>query len=361
MKIYTKEDLGWNSFLENQLSNFPDSFLPARVAIENRNNYLLQLPGMGEVPAECTGKILFNAIDKADLPKTGDWVLVQYFEDENKALIMERLDRRNTLSRKAAGTVTEEQVIAAHVDKVLIVQGLDDNFNLNRLIRTVVLVREAGISPVIVLNKVDLIDNAHAKTDHVRKHLSDVEVLTLSALNNTGMKDLKNLIAPGETFVLMGSSGVGKSTLVNRLIGAERVLTGEVREGDSKGRHTTTRREMHVLPEGGILIDTPGTRELQLMSAKESLEEVFDQITALAGDCRYKDCTHVVEAGCAVLEALEDGEISEVAYNNYLKLRTEDAYMEAKTDQKAYLEKKAADKRLHKQIRSVYKERKFKK
>lgn len=359
MKNYTEEELGWNSFLENQLSAFPSAFIAGRISSENKNNYQLLLPGVGEVMAECTGKLLFNALDKSELPKVGDWVLVQYFEGEHKALIMELLDRQNVLSRKVAGQVTEAQVMASHVDKALIVQGLDDNFNVNRLIRSVVLVRECGIMPLIVLNKADLTDDQDERLAVLKKQLGDVKVMAMSALNNEGVELLEEEISAGETIVLMGSSGVGKSTLLNRLLGEERLDTGAVRSKDAKGRHTTTRREMHILPNGGILIDTPGTRELQLLSAKDALQETFGEISELSAECRYKDCTHTVEAGCAVLEALDAGDIPEVAYNNYLKLRNEDAFMEAKTDQKARLQKKAEDKKLHKEIRRVYKKRKW--
>ncbi len=359
MKNYTEEELGWNSFLENQLSAFPSAFMAGRISSENKNNYQLLLPGVGEVTAECTGKLLFNALDKSELPKVGDWVLVQYFEGEHKALIMELLDRQNVLSRKVAGQVTEAQVMASHVDKALIVQGLDDNFNVNRLIRSVVLVRECGITPLIVLNKADLTDDLDERLAVLKQQLGDVKVIAMSALNNEGVELLEEEISAGETVVLMGSSGVGKSTLLNRLLGEERLDTGAVRSKDAKGRHTTTRREMHILPNGGILIDTPGTRELQLLSAKDALQETFGEISELSAECRYKDCTHTVEAGCAVLEALDAGDIPEVAYNNYLKLRNEDAFMEAKTDQKARLQKKAEDKKLHKEIRRVYKKRKW--
>ncbi len=359
MKNYTEEELGWNSFLENQLSAFPSAFIAGRISSENKNNYQLLLPGVGEVMAECTGKLLFNALDKSELPKVGDWVLVQYFEGEHKALIMELLDRQNVLSRKVAGQVTEAQVMASHVDKALIVQGLDDNFNVNRLIRSVVLVRECGIMPLIVLNKADLADDLEARLAVLKQQLGDVKVMAMSALNNEGVELLEEEISAGETVVLMGSSGVGKSTLLNRLLGEERLDTGAVRSKDAKGRHTTTRREMHILLNGGILIDTPGTRELQLLSAKDALQETFGEISELSAECRYKDCTHTVEAGCAVLEALDAGDIPEVAYNNYLKLRNEDAFMEAKTDQKARLQKKAEDKKLYKEIRRVYKKRKW--
>ena len=360
MNKYAEEDLGWNSFLEQQLDSFPQGLQKGRVSAENKTNYQLILPGIGEVKAECTGKLLYNAETKSELPKTGDWVLVQYFEDEQKALILDLFERQNVLSRKVAGDTTEEQVMASHVDKVLIVQGLDQNFNINRLIRSVVLVQEAGIAPIILLNKADLISDAEVKVAEVQAHFPKVPVLALSALLNEGMALVDDLMNAGETFVLLGSSGVGKSTLLNRLIGAEVMNTQSSRAADGKGRHTTTRREMHLLPNGSILIDTPGTRELQLMSAGEGLAMTFDQISELSQLCRYKDCSHEVEAGCAVLEALEEGSLSRVDYDNYLKLKGEDAYMESRSSQKAYLEKKARDKQLHKDIRSVYKDRKFK-
>ncbi len=357
MKIYTKETLGWNTYLSKQFNISNNDFLVARVSAENKNNYLLLLPEVGEITAECTGKMLFNAFNKSDLPKTGDWVMIQYFKEEAKALIHEILPRRNTLSRKVAGVVTEEQVMATHVDKVLIVQGLDHNFNLNRLARTVVLVREAGITPIIILNKIDIAVNAATNINLVKSRFKEEKVLAMSVLTNENVNSLSKLVHQGETFVLMGSSGVGKSTLVNRLTGNLNVLTNSVREKDAKGRHTTTRREMYILPNGGILIDTPGTRELQLMSAKEGLEDTFDEISELAKKCRFADCSHESEKGCAVLKALDLGEISAFAYHNFMKLKREDAYMEAKTNQKAFLKKKAKEKQLHKHIRSINKNR----
>lgn len=318
------------------------------------------MPRVGEIMGECTGKILFNTTHKFDMPKTGDWVFVQYFEDENKALIHEILERRKVLSRKVAGNVTDVQIIATHVDKVFIVQGLDSNFNLNRLIRTVVLVRECGTVPIIVLNKTDLVDDLLQKIHLIEKSLHDVAIIVaLNALYQHDVTELMHFMNAGETFVLMGSSGVGKSTLANRLTGYADTATGAVREADAKGRHTTTRREMYLLSNGGILIDTPSTRELQLMSASEGLEVTFDAIYELAKHCRYSDCSHEVEKGCAVLEALEEGEISSTEYQNFLKLKRENAHMQAKTDQKAFLEQKVKDKQLHKHIRAVTKGKKF--
>ncbi len=359
MNTYTKENLGWNDFLESHIKNNTSPFSIARVAIENRNNYLLYAPGEGEALAECTGKLLFQANQATELPKTGDWVWFQKFE-ENKGIIHAVFPRRKVLSRKVAGELTEEQIIATHVDKVLIVQGLDQNFNINRLLRSVVMVREAGITPIIILNKKDIGENMATKLEQVKKQLANVEVQAISALKNDGVDAVLNMLKSGETFVLMGSSGAGKSTLVNALMGKEIAATQQVRNQDSKGKHTTTRREMHLLPNGVILIDTPGMRELQLMSAKTSLDETFDDVGKLAEQCRFKDCTHTNEVGCAVLAALESDELSESSYQNYLKLKKEDAYMESRVSQKAYLEKKAKEKQLHKHIRSITKKRKFK-
>ncbi|MEM1135268.1 MAG: ribosome small subunit-dependent GTPase A [Bacteroidota bacterium] len=362
MKIYAKETLGWNTFFQKQKEQFSEAnLIDARVSAENKNNYILLVPQIGEIIAECTGKLFFSAQNPTELPKTGDWVQIQLFPDENKGLIHRIYPRKKTLSRKVAGNNTEAQIMATNIDKVFIVQGLDHNFNLNRLIRSVVLVEEASIQPIIVLNKADLIDqnDAGKKLKIVKQQLKNVPIVLVSALQRTGIENLMHYIKKGESIVFLGSSGAGKSTLVNALLGSDIVLTGAVRKQDDRGKHTTTRREIFILPQGGILVDTPGTRELQLISAAQGLESTFTNISDFAKECRYKDCTHTVETGCAVLEALETGDVSETQYQNFMKLQREDEYMKTRTDQKAFLEKKAKDKKLHKHIRNINKRRKF--
>ena len=360
MKIYSKETLGWNTFFEEQKNQSEHGiFTAARVSAENKNNYLLLVPGLGEITAECTGKLMFSVDNGTELPKTGDWVSVQLFPDELKGVIHTVYKRQTSLGRKVAGKRTEEQIIATNIDIVFLVQGLDNNFNINRLFRTVVMVQEASIQPVIVLNKADIANDADAKLKLVQEQLKEVPVIMLSALQKTGIEQLKSYIKEGESIVFMGSSGAGKSTLINALSETNMALTGAVRSQDDRGKHTTTRREMFLLPEGGILIDTPGMREFQLYSASQGLESTFADITELADSCRYRDCTHTVEKGCAVLDALEEGDISEAQYDNFLKLQREDAYMKTRTDQKAFLEKKAKDKQLHKMIKNMNKKRKY--
>jgi ribosome biogenesis GTPase len=357
MKKLSKEALGWRHSRNSEIENYHQDWQIARVSIENKNNYQVIIPERGSFPAECTGRILYSAEDPSELPKTGDWVLVQVFEGEQKAYIMQRLSREKCISRNAAGSKTQEQLIAANVDIALIVQGLDQNYNLNRIIRTSVMVRDQGIADLVVLNKMDLVPQAQAYLDAVKAALPTTPCLAISVGQNQGIEQVKSAIPEGTTAVLIGSSGVGKSSLMNRLLEEELLSTGSVRDNDAKGRHTTTRREMHQIPNGGLIIDNPGMRELQLWSAESGIERSLEQIPEIAKACKFKDCSHQSEPGCAVLKALEEHQISPEVYTNFLKLRAEEEYHRSRVDQKSYLEKKADDKRLHKHIRAINRNR----
>lgn len=357
MNKLSKEALGWDVWWEEERKNYPSDWQIARVSIENKNNYQVLIPEQGYFSAECTGRLLYLAQESAELPKTGDWVLVQVFEEEQKALILQVLPRKRSISRNAAGQKTEQQVIAANIDLALVVQGLDQNFNINRLLRNAVMVQDQGIEAIVVLNKADLVEQPQGYIEQVKSALAELNCIAISALSDPNLDQVRNLIPFGKTAVLIGSSGVGKSSLLNRLLGKEQMEIGAVRAADARGRHTTTRREMHLLPEGGLIIDNPGMREFQLWSGEEGIKSTFDRISALAQRCRFKDCQHHEEPGCAVVEALENEEISATEYENYLKLQAEEEYHRSRVDQKAYLEKKADDKRLHKQIRKINKNR----
>ena len=319
--------LGWNESLDQHFKSFQEQGLSVgRVAIENRDNYLI-LIGDEEYNAEVTGKLLFNTQSSSDLPKVGDWVVISIFETEKKAIIHEILPRQTKFSRKITGKKTEEQILATNIDYIFIVQSCDEDFSLRRLERQQVMVYEGGAQPIIVLNKIDLCDNYEEYVSRVEKILDDVEIVAVSAKTESGIEELKMCLKAGQTFAFIGSSGVGKTSLINKIVGNEIFKTNEVRDKDSKGRHTTTRRELIRIPGGGMLIDTPGLREFQLWEAEDGLDEVYSEIAELSQGCRFSDCTHTQEIGCAVIEAVENGILLQDRYESYLKLFKELKYL----------------------------------
>ncbi|WP_020528554.1 ribosome small subunit-dependent GTPase A [Flexithrix dorotheae] len=352
MDTYSLNNLGWNNFFQQQINEENKGFEIARVAIQNKNNYILFSPN-GELQGELSGKIQFTADDPSDLPKVGDWVLIIPFDGEKKAIIHEVLERKTKFSRKLPGSTTTEQIIATNLDLIFLVQGLDHNFNPRRLERYLMLARESGAEPVVILSKADLCENVEEKLKIIGKVAPNTKVFAVSVVSEKGLEEVKNLVHPGKTIAFTGSSGVGKSTLINWIAGEEIMETQEVREDDSRGRHTTTRREMILLENGGILIDTPGMRELQLWNAEEGFEQTFAEIEDLAAACKFQDCTHTVEKGCAVLAALEKGEMDVARYNSFLKLQREMDYLNASQDKKVYLERKRKNKVLHKMIKKL--------
>ncbi len=352
--MYNLIQLGWNEFFQNQLKIFKEqNFIPGRIAVENKQRYILYTE-MGELPAEVTGKLLYSS-EIAELPKTGDWVMAIFFEDEKKAIIHSVLERRNKLSRKVADRKTEEQVIAANVDYVFIVQSIDNNFNIRRLERYIVSTFESNIQPVIVLNKIDLTSESLLRKTEIMERFSNVQVILTNALTGTGIDEIKDILSEGKTGVFTGSSGVGKSTIINYLIGEAILQTNEVSSSVNKGKHTTTRRELFIIPNGGIVIDTPGMREFQLWNVDKGMEQVFDTIELLSLECKFSNCTHTKETGCAVLEAFEKGIIDEAKLQSYYKLQKELRYLEEKQDKNGFLKRKEREKKLHKEIKLFYK------
>jgi ribosome biogenesis GTPase len=347
-------ELGWNAFFQNQLD--ADGMTGAevgRIAVENRNNYLLYTRH-GELTGEATGRLLFSS-EASELPKVGDWVIVTVFEDERKAIIHRVLKRRTAFYRKSAGVRTEMQVIAANIDLLFIVQGLDNNYNPRRLERYLVMAGESGASPVAVLNKADLCPQYREYIDALGESIDGVPVHAVSAATGEGLDALRAYLREGVTVAFVGSSGVGKSTIINALLGADIQVTGEVRADDSRGRHITTRRELLAVPGGGLLIDTPGMRELGLWNAEAGIGDAFADIGEFARGCKYADCTHTVEAGCAVIAAVERGEVSRGRYDNYIKMRKELAFLESRQDRAAFLDRKKREKDLGKEIKRVNK------
>ena len=334
----------------------PDpQWVPARVLTRGRDSYLIH-DGQRAIPAELTGKLAYTATSALDLPAVGDWVLVQV-AGPSLAIIHQLLPRRSLLQRKTAGKKIGRQLIAANIDTALIVQSLDRDFNLRRLERYLVMAHQGGIRPLALFSKRDLLTppELQERLEAARKALPKVAMESFSNTSAAEMTHIRDRLRSGRTYCLLGSSGVGKTSLLNRLLGEETHAVAEVRGKDSKGRHTTTARELIQLPGGALVIDTPGMRELGHIDVEEGIAAAFDEIEALGEQCRYSDCTHTVEAGCAIREALEAGMLQIGRYENYLKLRREAAHHEA-----SYVEKRRKDKDFAKMVKTVMKNKRNK-
>jgi len=334
-------EFGWIPFFEEAFNGYRShNYSALRIIRENREK-CIALNERGEFSCEVTGKFRFENECKCQFPTVGDWVVATLLPSENKALIHAVLPRKSLISRKVAGRVTEQQPVAANVDTLFIVVGLDLNFNLRRIERYLSLAVESGVVPVVLLNKADLCADAEQRKSEVERIAAGVEVLALSAHSPNDLEKLQETILPGKTFAFLGSSGVGKSTLINALLGTNRLEVAEVSELGCRGRHTTTFRELVVLPNGAMVIDTPGMRELQVWGDEEGLKQVFDDIHEIAKQCRFKDCQHEKEPGCAILAAVEDGLLDSKRFGSYLKLKKECAYLSDRQTMKASAIEKA--------------------
>jgi ribosome biogenesis GTPase len=342
--------LGWNEHFEAAFDvHRRDGLSPARVAREDRGRYLL-IGEFGERFAELAGRLQHAAPSRIDLPAVGDWVALREAGD-GAGVVVAVLPRTSAFVRKVADDVTEGQVVAANVDTVLLVSGLDGDLNLRRIERYLAVAWEGGAKPVIVLNKADLVDDLDDRVAAVEAVAIGVPVVALSALEGHGLEALAPWLVPHRTVALLGSSGVGKSTLLNALAGAERQETAAVRESDSRGRHTTTRRELVPLPGGALLIDTPGMRQLQLWGAEESVDRAFPEVAALAASCRFRDCRHAGEPGCAVRAAVEAGSLDAARFNAWRKLQRELRWLAVRQDGRARAEEQARWKAIHKSMK----------
>ncbi|NJK73805.1 MAG: ribosome small subunit-dependent GTPase A [Microcoleus sp. SU_5_6] len=349
------DSLGWNDFFASSFAPYRlQGFAVGRIAIAYRNTYVLYSEA-GELAAEITGKLRHRASEPQDFPAVGDWVVIRAIESEARSTIHAILPRKTKFSRKTIGAKTEEQIVAANVDTVFLVSGLDGDFNLRRIERYLILAWESGASPVIVLNKADLCDNIEGRITEVSAVAIGVPIIVLSAANNRGLDELKPYLRSGKTVALLGSSGVGKSTITNQLLPEATQTVQPVRQSDDRGKHTTTHRELIVLPTGGLIIDNPGMRELQIWAGDTGLQETFADIETLAQQCRFRNCQHDNEPGCAVQQALAEGKLDDSRFLSYQKLQKELNYLARKQDRGEYLAEKERWKKIHKAMRNHHK------
>ncbi len=349
--------LGWDAAWEAAFaSSRAEGLIPARVAIEF-NHLFRVLTGDGELQVQHAGRLKHLAVSRGELAAVGDWVGVRQAVGRAEGTIEIVLPRRSRFSRKVAGEQTEEQIVAANIDTVFIVMGLDGDYNPRRLERYLLLARESGARPVVLLNKADVHPDLPGAMAEIADLAGTVPVHATTAVAGLGLEPVLAHLGPGRTGALLGSSGVGKSTIVNALIGEARFATQDVREGDSRGRHTTRHRQLIVLPGRGLLIDTPGMRELQLWDVTRSIDDAFEDIDALAAACHFTDCRHRDEPRCAVKAAVADGRLPAARLAGYLKLQDEQAAIETRKDARAVLDEKRRAKTTGKALKQLYRDR----
>lgn len=331
--------LGWDAQRSEEFEQHTSAGLvPGRVAVQHRGAWDV-LTELGELRVDAAGKLRYDASSTAQLPVVGDWVAVAVRSDENGGTIQAVLSRRTKVSRKTAWQATEEQVLVANVDVVFLVTSVNEDLNLRRLERYLTLALESGARPVFILTKADLLDDVAPAVAIVESVAFGVPVLAISSTTGVGIEEVRALLPAGTTGAFIGSSGVGKSTLVNALAGEDLLATQEIR-ADGRGRHTTVRRELIVLPGGGLIVDTPGMRELQLWDADEGLDEAFEDVTSLFAHCKFSDCRHDKEPGCAVQAALAAGTLSAERWESYLNLERELQHLERRQDLRLQAEEK---------------------
>ncbi len=350
-------DLGFDGwFQQKQEEGQRPECAVARITRVDRDRYLIRNED-GEISAEPAGKLLFSTDSSQNLPCVGDWVFVQYRNDGTRAVIHGLFPRKSFLRRKTAGVKVDYQMIASNVDAAFIIQSCDANFNLRRMERYLVMAKEGLVEPIILLSKSDLVDSAGAEKMIQAIALEHKGVRTAAFSNTTpgGVETVRQMLEKGKTYCLLGSSGVGKTTLLNQLLGRDEFETNPVREKDGRGRHTTAYRQLTVLDNLSLLIDTPGMRELGMMADEDTIDDSFSDIFELATQCRFNDCTHSVEVGCALLKAVQDGGIDEGRYRNYIKLLKESAF-----HQMSYADRRKKDRQFGRMIKSVIEQKRKK-
>ena len=351
------EELGWNAHFAGAFeAHAGPGVLPGRVALEH-NHVFRVITEAGEKLAEASGRLKHLAQGRSDLPAVGDWVALRVDDSGEGARITAVLPRSGKFSRKSAGEGTDEQVIAANIDTVFLVSGLDGDLNPRRIERYLLLAAQSQARPVIILNKSDLADDVDEVVAMIEAIAPGVPIHPLSAAEGLGFDAIRQYLGTGQTVALLGSSGVGKSSIVNHLVGEMVLPTRSVRESDSRGRHASVHRQMIALPGGGVVIDTPGMRELQLWGVDEALSGSFDDVAAIGEECRFRDCRHGREPGCAVKAAVEAGTLDAARYENFIKLQGEREAMERRQDERALLDQKRAGKLGAKALKAMQKDR----
>lgn len=351
------EDLGYNDFFESNRVKFKlDGFSMARVIGEYKGIYKVKSVA-GEYLAKITGRQVFNAQTREDYPAVGDWVAIMEI-DKEKAVIRSVLPRMTIIKRRygdknRADEKNETQVIATNIDVAFVVESIDRDYNLNRLERYFAIAKNAEVKPAIIINKIDLItdEELDLKLAQITNRLTGADIILTSVVTNEGLDELRRYITKGKTYCFLGSSGVGKSSLINKLLGENKIRTENISSYSSRGKHTTTNREMFFLKNGGIVIDNPGMREVGLTDATEGVDGVFDEIVLLANNCKYTDCTHTHEPGCKVLASLKAGKLDEEKFSNYINLKKESKYYKM-TDE----EKREKNRRFGKFVKKVKKQ-----
>jgi ribosome biogenesis GTPase len=348
-------DFGWSPFFQENFQKLKilDS-IPARVISESKDSFQV-FCRYGEFTARISGKMRYQGEDENLYPAVGDWVAIKPLVNEKSSVIQTVLPRKSKFSRKVAGECTREQVISANIDTVFIVSGLDGgrSLNLRRIERYLTLAWNSGAGPVIILNKVDLCPDIQSYIHHLEAIAPGIPIHPVSAKQRIGLEILRSYVPEGQTAAFLGSSGVGKSALINALLGSDKQQTGEVREDDKLGRHTTTRRELFLLPGGGLVIDTPGMREIQMWAGEEDLQGAFHDIQLLSESCRFKDCSHGSEPGCAVREAIARGELDSSRLESYHKLQKELDYLAAREQQSTRQYEKQRWKKVAKWVKEI--------
>ena len=347
----TLEDLGYNEDLEQfRRDRGLDTFGVGRVISEHRERYVVRT-AENEYDAEIIGNLRFSVSKRSDLPAVGDWVAIDAY-DENKVLIHALFPRKTTIERNMVGKQGEKQIIAANIDHAFIVQAVKGDFNINRIERYLTICNASNVNPVIILSKSDLLNEVELSNLilKIEERIKQIPIIAISNESPEDIERLADMIIKGQTYCLLGSSGVGKSTLLNNLSGTQRMKTDAISASTNKGRHVTSHRQLVILEKGGIIIDNPGMREVGISDSSGGLEKTFETIIHLSKECKFKDCTHTTETDCAVLSALNKGELDVSSYENYLKMEREKAHFES-----TVAEKRRKDKAFGKMIKQYKK------